>query len=86
MGQALSLVVKCHSVLSSITTTFEQDESAAEEWRNVMNALSVGETYFWREIDQIHALTQTIVPHGIATKPRRTLRIWSAACATGEEP
>ena len=32
------------------------DESSAEEWRNVMNAISVGETYFWREIDQIRAL------------------------------
>jgi chemotaxis protein methyltransferase CheR len=62
------------------------DESAAEEWRHVLNAISVGETYFWREIDQMHALTQTIVPHWFATNPRKTLRIWSAACATGEEP
>ena len=62
------------------------DENAAEEWRNVMNAVSVGETYFWREIDQVKALTQTIVPHWFATNPRKTLRIWSAACATGEEP
>ena len=62
------------------------DENAAEEWRNVMNAISVGETYFWREIDQVRALTQTIVPHWFATHPNKTLRIWSAACATGEEP
>ena len=29
------------------------DEDAAAEWERVMDALSVPETYFWREIDQI---------------------------------
>lgn len=62
------------------------DEHSAVEWRNVMNAVSVGETYFWREIDQVHALTQTIVPQWFATHRDRTMRIWSAACSTGEEP
>src|SRR5687768_18622865 len=32
------------------------DASAAPgEWRNLTNALSVQETYFWREMDQINA-------------------------------
>ena len=29
------------------------DPAAHVEWQNVMNALSVQETYLWREIDQI---------------------------------
>ena len=62
------------------------DPSARVEWQNVMNALSVQETYLWREIDQIHALVQTLVPEWQARNPKSTLRIWSAACATGEEP
>jgi chemotaxis protein methyltransferase CheR len=62
------------------------DAHSRLEWENVINAVSVGETYFWREIDQIRALTQTIVPHWFATHPGRTLRIWSSACASGEEP
>jgi chemotaxis protein methyltransferase CheR len=62
------------------------DESAPAEWGNVMNALSVGETYFWREFDQIRALTHSLVPAWLATHPGKTLRVWSAACATGEEP
>ena len=62
------------------------DDDAPAEWRNVMNAISVGETYFWREIDQVRALTETIVPHWFAAHPGKTLRIWSAACASGEEP
>jgi chemotaxis protein methyltransferase CheR len=62
------------------------DTEARLEWQNVMNALSVQETYFWREIDQVRALVETLVPQWQARNPRSTLRIWSAACATGEEP
>jgi len=62
------------------------DASARAEWQNVMNALSVQETYFWREIDQVRALVQTLVPQWHVQKGGSKLRIWSAACATGEEP
>jgi len=46
----------------------------------------VQETYFWREIDQVRALVQTLVPQWHARNANSPLRIWSAACATGEEP
>src|SRR6185369_15095897 len=62
------------------------DESAQAEWKRVMNALSVQETYFWREIDQVHALVDVLVPQYFSTYRAEPLRIWSAACATGEEP
>jgi chemotaxis protein methyltransferase CheR len=51
-----------------------------------MDALSVQETYFWREMDQVRALVEVIVPEYFSTNRSRPLRIWSAACATGEEP
>ena len=62
------------------------DEAAQDEWRNVMNALSVPETYFWREIDQVRALVDVILPQWFKAHGREPLKIWSAACATGEEP
>jgi len=62
------------------------DPAAPVEWQNVMNVLSVQETYFWREIDQVRTLVQTLLPQWHARNPGSTLRIWSAACATGEEP
>lgn len=62
------------------------DPDAPLEWQRVMNALSVQETFFYREIDQINALVNAIVPRHFAEHPRGTLRIWSAACASGEEP
>lgn len=60
--------------------------SAPEEWRNLTNALSVQETYFWREMDQINALAEEIMPQLVASNPGMPIQIWSAACATGEEP
>lgn len=62
------------------------DRSADREWLDVMNALSVQETYFWREIDQIRALTCHVMPEVARRAGTRPIRIWSAPCATGEEP
>ena len=61
------------------------DENADEEWRRVMDAFSVQETYFWREFDQIDAFVERIVPDWFK-RSSLPLRIWSAACASGEEP
>jgi len=61
------------------------DAAAADEWLRVMDALSVQETYFWREADHFRALTTAILPRLIAAR-HRSIRIWSIPCATGEEP
>ena len=52
----------------------------------VMDVLSVPETYFWREMDQVRALVDTLIPQYWANHPGKTINIWCAACATGEEP
>ena len=61
------------------------DEQAPAEWLRVMDAFSVQETYFWRESSQIDAFVRHIVPAWFAHH-RAPLRVWSAACASGEEP
>lgn len=58
---------------------------ANTEWDLAWDALSVQETYFWREMPQINALTQILVPNWFR-KNSSPFRIWSAACASGEEP
>jgi chemotaxis protein methyltransferase CheR len=59
---------------------------AEEEWPYVIDALSVPETYFWREIGQIRFLVERIVPEYAASNAAQPLTIWCAACASGEEP
>lgn len=61
------------------------DENAAEEWLRLIDVFSVQETYFWREYSQINALVRVIAPAWFR-EHAQPLRIWSAACATGEEP
>lgn len=50
--------------------------------------LTIGETYFWREPRAFEALESHVLPALIraAEHRGRRLRIWSAGCATGEEP
>jgi chemotaxis protein methyltransferase CheR len=62
------------------------DANAAAEWRRVLDAVSVAETYFWREIDQIRAIVNCVVPALARRAPYSPIRIWSSPCATGEEP
>jgi len=62
------------------------DSESGDDWRKLIDALSVAETYFWREMDQIHAMVDVLVPRHLSKPGARPLRIWSAACATGEEP
>ena len=62
------------------------DPVGEDEWPVLMDMLSVPETYFWREIDQLQAIVDTIVPALASRRPTTPLRIWSVPCASGEEP
>ena len=50
--------------------------------------LTVGETYFFREQRSLEVLEEQILPELLRDRRdgARQLRIWSAACCTGEEP
>jgi len=77
-------VTGCQSYLDYFYI-LKYDERGREEWRRVMDAFSVQETYFWREFDQIRVLVDHFVPRWFQ-QSSQPLRIWSAACASGEEP
>jgi len=56
-----------------------------EEMRKLFDVVTTNETFFFREPQQFEVLTKNIIP-GLIGKGARRLRIWSAACSTGEEP
>lgn len=56
------------------------------EMQAVVNALTINETYFFREIYQFEALVASVLPELTARPVTRPLRLWSMPCATGEEP
>jgi chemotaxis protein methyltransferase CheR len=59
----------------------------AEEQREFASLLSVTITRFWRDSQLFEALAHTWLPEVLAKlSPGEPLRIWSAGCASGEEP
>lgn len=62
------------------------DDPAGRAFDALVDALVVGETYFFRELPQLEALVEhAIAPAARAARPGG-VRVWSAACASGEEP
>jgi len=59
------------------------------EWRQFACHLTVGETYFFRDPGVFSALENEVLPSLIELRRRagiHRLRLWSAGCASGEEP
>jgi chemotaxis protein methyltransferase CheR len=62
-------------------------EISAQELRTLAEHLTIGETYFFRERPAFNALAMQVLPVLIHRKRAddRRLRLWSAACSSGEE-
>ncbi len=60
------------------------DDPDGAEMKALADALVVNESYFFREYEQIQVIARHFVPAAIARDGRA--RVWSAACAGGEEP
>ncbi|AGW14949.1 CheR family methyltransferase [Megalodesulfovibrio gigas] len=51
--------------------------------------ITINETYFFRDFPQLRGFAEEVLPKYLERKRRArdaTMNIWSAACATGEEP
>ena len=60
------------------------DDPKELEFGALVDALVIGETYFFREADALSAAIEHIIAPTIAAKG--SARVWHAACSTGEEP
>lgn len=59
-----------------------------DEFKELMNLVTINETSFFRFPAQFDALRDQVIPEILEHKPRtsRAFRVWSAGCSTGEEP
>ncbi|WP_072716318.1 CheR family methyltransferase [Rhodothermus profundi] len=61
-----------------------QNGQGRDEFRHLINAITINETYFFRAPAHLEVLERHILPEWLRTK--RQVRIWSAGCSSGEEP
>jgi chemotaxis protein methyltransferase CheR len=67
----------------------ESVQDGGKELDEVINCITTNKTSFFREIHHFDFLSQTLVPallEGALLGRARSIRVWSAACSTGEEP
>ena len=63
-------------------------DRSGREFQELMNLLTVNETYFFREFSQLQVFAESCLPEVMARKQsegKRSLKIFSAGCSTGEE-
>ena len=73
---------------SAYLTHVQRVQDGGKELAELINCITTNKTSFFREKHHFDFLAQTLLPEAVAAakpgSPRR-LRIWSAACSTGEE-
>jgi chemotaxis protein methyltransferase CheR len=76
--------------LASFEAYYARVERSPEERVHMLDCLSTNETHFFREPQHFHFLCERVFPAlraaAAAGKRSQHLRVWSAACSTGEEP
>lgn len=74
--------------LDELHRLLQSSSKTSPVWDRLVSALTIGETYFFRNTGHFDALAKQILPALIADREHssRRIRIWSAGCATGEEP
>ncbi len=67
----------------------EQARDGGQELGELINCVTTNKTSFFREAHHFEFLAETLVPAARTAALRgepRAIRVWSAACSTGEEP
>jgi chemotaxis protein methyltransferase CheR len=70
--------------LADLLERIKHDRSGALRAR-VVDAMTTNETYWFRDQHPFAILSETLIPALVEQKTRK-IRIWSAACSSGQEP
>ena len=69
--------------LESLATLLERTPSDASPWPEVFDAVTTGESFFFRDLPGINLLFNTVIPE--LGQTGRTVTLLSAGCSSGEE-
>jgi chemotaxis protein methyltransferase CheR len=76
--------------LNSFSSYYRRVKADPQEMVLMLDCICTNETHFFREPAAFECLRGRVFPewmaHAEANTRSRTLRVWSAACSTGEEP
>jgi chemotaxis protein methyltransferase CheR len=54
--------------------------------KDVVEAMTTNESFFFRDTKPFDQFKQIVLPTLMAARPNKQIRIWSAACSSGQEP
>jgi chemotaxis protein methyltransferase CheR len=76
--------------MNSFSAYYRRVKADPLEMVRMLDCISTNETHFFREPAAFECLRRRVFPEWVAQaetgKRGRTIRVWSAACSTGEEP
>lgn len=77
-----------HHDLEHLADLIEKNELTHEQEEILISILTVGETFFFRDMHTLNIFQDYILAPLLDTNrnPSKSLRIWSAGCCSGEEP
>ena len=75
-------IVDVHEYLDHLLTS-----SSKAEIQDFVERITINETYFFRDFPQLQGFAEKVLPHYINERncSSNKIKIWSAACSTGEE-
>lgn len=72
--------------LAALVAKLRHEGDSSPLLRRVVDAMTTNETLFFRDLHPFEALRTRLLPELLARRTTRELRIWSAACSSGQEP
>lgn len=85
-GRLSGMLESMHMSSLSEYTEYVMADRTGQAATAMLDKITTNYTYFMREADHFDYFKDKVLPYLAKTVKDRDLRIWSAACSTGEEP
>lgn len=74
------------SSVAAYSYTLREGPESKRELACLVDALTAKDSFFLRESDALRALMEDVIPQRLRVAEGGPVRVWSAGCASGEEP